>query len=323
MIYDFIDGTFEEPSKKEAIYTGEGSPFEVRCGDSADLIKEIGSESIHTCIFDPPYGVNINKDWDSVIPPLVMWEECYRVLKPGGHLVFFGQPSMMPQIFELLSQTDFRFRDMIIWAFPGTHPKGYKTDDGAFRSKIRNVYNPIFIYRKQLEGSEEVNWQHYRTNLLNIDDTRMVYKGDHSGIIKKFEETGEAHYQSEVKSNTFSNMERKGWVPDARGAIPTNVIYCSRATKDERTVNGQVINKHETVKPVALMNFLVKLFTNSPEQVILDVYTGSGSTGMACRRNNRKFIGFELDHSHAELARFRIKHTFDVDDKHFDKLRQV
>ena len=62
MIYDFLDGTFEEPTKKDAIYTGEGSPFDVRCGDSNDLIKDIGSESIHACIFDPPYGININKD---------------------------------------------------------------------------------------------------------------------------------------------------------------------------------------------------------------------------------------------------------------------
>ena len=152
----------------------------------------------------------------------------------------------------------------------------------------------------------------------------MVYKGDHTSIIKKFEETGVKHFQSEdADNNTFKNMKRKGWVPDARGSIATNVVYCPRPTKTERTMNGIVNNTHETLKPVALMDFLVKLVTNSPEQILLDIYCGSGSTGICCRRNNIRFIGYEKDPHWVEVAKTRIKNAFILDANFFQKLRQV
>jgi len=324
MILDIFTKEYEDTKKStKNIYTGSGSPFSVLCGSAEDLLSSLEDNSVHAYIFDPPYGVNINKDWDGGLPPSTIWEECFRSLKPGGHLVFFGQPSKIPEIIALLGATPFDFRDMFIWCYQGTHPKGFKTDDGAFRSKIRNIYNPIFVYRKPLEGTEEENWVTYRTNLLNINDTRLGYKGDHSCIVRKYEETGKLHYQSESKSNTFGNLKRKGWVPDARGAIATNVVYCPRPTTEERTINGMVENTHETVKPVALMSFLVRLFTNSPEQLVVDPFCGSGTTGMACRKNNREFKGFDMDKLWVDVSKTRIENVFSLDEKHFNKLRQV
>lgn len=325
MIFDFIDSGYrpEKGRPRANIYTGNGSQCSVLEGKCEDLLEQQDDNSIHAIVCDPPYAVNINKNWDRALPTVDVWNACERVLKPGGHLLFFGQPSMMSTIFNILSQTNLDFRDMLIWCYQGTHPKGYKTPDEAFRSRIRNVYNPIFIYRKKLAGTEEQNWKNYRTNLFNINDTRMAYKGDHSSIIKKFEETGEKHLQSKTESNTFGGMKRKGWVPDARGSIATNVVHCPRPTKTERTINGQIDNVHETLKPVSLMSFLIKLVTNSPEQVVLDIYCGSGTTGMACRKNNRMFLGFEKDPHWVEVSKFRIKHVFDLDDKHFNKTKQV
>jgi site-specific DNA-methyltransferase (adenine-specific) len=325
MIYDIFDCKVrpEKGRPRSNIYTGTGAQYSVLEGACEELIKGQAANSIHAIVCDPPFGVNINKDWDSLLPTKEVWAECYRVLKPGGYLLFFGQPSMMANTFDIMSKTDFDFRDIIIWCYQGTHPKGFKTDDEAFRSRIRNVYNPVFVYRKKLEGTEEQNWKNYRTNLFNINDTRMVYKGDHTSIIKKFEDTGKKHVQSDIKSNTFGGMKQKGWVPDARGSIATNVIYCPRPTRDERTINGKIENEHETLKPVSLMCFLIKLVTNSPEQVVLDIYCGSGSTGMACRKNNRAFIGYDKDPHWVDVAKFRIKNVFDLEEKHFNKTKSV
>lgn len=328
MIYDLFEEDFIDPKDKNKIrtkvniYTGEGSAYDIRCGKCEDLIKEIEDDSLHAIITDPPYGVKMDS-WDKDMPAVEVWNECYRVLKPGGHIAIFCQPSKLTELILRMSKTEFEFRDQIIWAYQGTHLKGAQTDDEAFSSKIRNVYNPILLYRKKIEGLELDNWKMYRTNLLNIENTRQKYKGDHSSIIKKFEETGEKHKQSVIKSNTYKNLERKGWVPSARGAVASNIQYCPRASRMEKTVNGLVENKHVSVKPVGILMWLIRLLTSSPNQIVADIYCGTGSLGVCCRKANVKFLGIDEDPEIVELAKFRIKHTFDIDEKYFDNIRPI
>lgn len=65
-------------------------------------------------------------------------------------------------------------------------------------------------------------------------------------------------------------------------------------------------NLHPTQKPVALLEYLIKTYTNK-DQVILDMFMGSGSTGVACIKQQRKFIGIELDESYFNIAKSRIE----------------
>ena len=62
---------------------------------------------------------------------------------------------------------------------------------------------------------------------------------------------------------------------------------------------------HPTQKPVALLEYLIKTYTNENETV-LDNCMGSGSTGVACKNLNRNFIGIELDKNYFEIAKQRI-----------------
>ena len=97
MIYDILEGRFldddEKVHVKADIFTGKGSPYEIEIGDCEDLMKEIEDNTIHTVITDPPYGVKMDKDWDAEMPTIAVWNECYRILKPGGHIAIFCQPS--------------------------------------------------------------------------------------------------------------------------------------------------------------------------------------------------------------------------------------
>jgi site-specific DNA-methyltransferase (adenine-specific) len=77
---------------------------------------------------------------------------------------------------------------------------------------------------------------------------------------------------------------------------PNNRIF-------EKNIFGN--NIHPTQKPVALMEYLIKTYTNEGETV-LDFTMGSGTTGVACRNLNRKFIGIELDDKYFEIAKERI-----------------
>ena len=63
---------------------------------------------------------------------------------------------------------------------------------------------------------------------------------------------------------------------------------------------------HQTQKPIALMEILVRLFSNRGD-LILDPFAGSGTTGVAAVRQGRRFVGWEMDPAYAEMARRRIK----------------
>ena len=319
-IFDYIDYNNNDTEIRNSV---DNTEYELLLSDCLTTLKSMEEGSIHTIISDPPYAVNIDV-WDKKLPSVEVWKECYRVLKPGGHLVFFGQPSMIPIIGGLLGQTKFEYRDMYIWVYQGTHTKGFKTDDGMFRSKIRNIYNPIFIYRKELDyKTEKLNWENNHTNLLNIGATKQDYKGSHSSILKKYKATGKKHLQSKDNDNTFGKLEKKGWVPSSDGAEPTNIQYVPRATFNEKTINGRIKNPHKTVKPIAIMVWLVKLFTSAPENIVLDMYMGSGTTGMACKHVNRSFIGIDNLKENVDLAKFRIDNTFELDEKFFNNIKPL
>ena len=75
-----------------------------------------------------------------------------------------------------------------------------------------------------------------------------------------------------------------------------------------------VKNTHPTVKPIALMSYLVKLVTMSTRNLILDPFMGSGTTGVACAKLGRKFIGIELDEDYFNIACERIRKAYDQPD---------
>lgn len=321
--FNFIDGGYES-SKDVAPFVCADNNLSinhcnVNVGNCEDLLLDISDNEIDAIVTDPPYGVGINKKWDRHMPPAEIWAECSRILKPGGHCIIFGQPSMSHEFFSIMErsktfcQSKLEYRDTWVWVYQGTHTKGFKTEDGSFRSKIRNVYNPIYVYRNELEGTEKENWEKWGTNLLNIETVRQSYKGNHTSIIKHYERTGKKHLQAEKPSNTFSGLKRKGWVPNSEGADPTNIQYCPRVTKAERTINGMVENNHETVKPLGIMLWILNLVTNNTNQIVLDCFAGSGSTGMACKLLGRKFIGMDNNAGMVKLANFRINHVFELD----------
>lgn len=76
---------------------------------------------------------------------------------------------------------------------------------------------------------------------------------------------------------------------------------------------------HTTQKPVALLEYLIKTYSNENETV-LDFTMGSGSTGVACKNLNRNFIGFELDEHYFEIAKQRIENGFYQEEISEDKL---
>ena len=93
-------------------------------------------------------------------------------------------------------------------------------------------------------------------------------------------------------------MERKGGSDETDLKYPKSILTISNADNTKRL--------HPTQKPVALLEWLVKTYTNSGDAV-LDNTMGSGSTGVACVNTGRNFIGIELDKGYFEIAKQRIE----------------
>ena len=100
----------------------------------------------------------------------------------------------------------------------------------------------------------------------------------------------------DAQSGTLASGE----VKNTGGA--SRFFYCAKAAKKERGEG----NVHPTVKPLKLMKYLVKLVT-PPKGVVLDPFTGSGTTAIACMSTQRNFIGFEMDKGYCDIACKRIE----------------
>jgi site-specific DNA-methyltransferase (adenine-specific) len=119
----------------------------------------------------------------------------------------------------------------------------------------------------------------------------MVERGKprNKGAYNHREGNGDMVYGKFKNLKTFNNLY-----------YPTNILEFSNAAH-----KGKL---HPTQKPVELLEYLIKTYTNENETV-LDNCMGSGSTGVACKNLNRKFIGIELDNTYFEIAKKRIENT--------------
>ena len=112
---------------------------------------------------------------------------------------------------------------------------------------------------------------------------------------------------NEIYGEGIGDLEGQGDVSvnygDSGGA--SRFFYTSKASRSEKTVGGKVDHSHPTVKPIDLMEWLVKLVTAEGQRV-LDPFLGSGTTPIACENTRRGCVGIERDEEYAELARDRL-----------------
>jgi site-specific DNA-methyltransferase (adenine-specific) len=238
------------------------------CLEEMDKLIKEGIE-VDAVITDPPYGTTACK-WDSVIPFDKMWERLNKLIKPNGAIVLFGS---QPFTSALVMSNIKMFKYSWIWQkavgsnFATLKYQPMKEhEDVLIFGKGKTIYNPIMEERKG-SGAERI-------------------KHKYNAIESK---TGEAN-------GGLLNTKRTGKYSELRN--PSSVQYFNNR-EDCRGL-------HPTQKPVALMEYLIKTYTNEGETV-LDFTAGSFSTGVACVNTKRKFIGIELDEHYFNIGKERIK----------------
>ena len=187
---------------------------------------------------------------------------------------------------------------------------------------LKPAHEPIVMARKPLSEKSIVdNVLKHRTGAINIDECRVEGEvkrpdtnPDFRDVAKKAMAKGG---QDKLNFNQITGAERKRaeGIPDGR--FPANVMhdgldtewsryfYCPKASKSERN-NSTVKNNHPTVKPQQLMQYLCRMVTPKGGTV-LDMFMGSGSTGMAAKDEGFDFIGIEKSKEYFKIAEARIE----------------
>ena len=235
-------------------------------GDCLERMKEVESGSVDLILTDPPYGTTACK-WDSVIPLDEMWEQLKRIIKPSGAVVLFGAEPFS----SILRSSNLKmFKYDWVWV------------------KTKTQHFAQAPYRPMTEH-EIVSVFSFGGNAKNANP-RMVYNPQ--GLVK---------CNKVCKGKKATHSEHRMRLTDQQDYIqewtgyPTTILHFS---SEGKTV-------HPTQKPVALMEYLVKTYTNENETV-LDFTMGSGTTGVACMNTNRKFIGIEMDDNYFDIGTKRI-----------------
>lgn len=119
-------------------------------GDSLEVLKTLADNSVDAVVTDPPYGLKfMGKKWDYDVPPIDLWVQIIRVLKPGGHLLSFGGTRTYHRMVVSIEDAGFEIRDQIQWIYGSGFPKSLdvsKAIDKAAGAKREVVGRAINSY---------------------------------------------------------------------------------------------------------------------------------------------------------------------------------
>ena len=192
-------------------------------GDCRDILAELDDSSIDSIVTDPPYELAfMGKKWDGtgIAFDVKMWEECLRVLKPGGHLLAFGGSRTWHRLAVAIEDSGFELRDSIAWLYSQGFPKS--------KTVLKPAFEPIVVARRPFKGSEKANVSRHGTGALNIDATRVAGEP-----WKAHDATGLA--RTKFFSDGDTPIIHKE--PHTAGRWPTNVALdeCSAAELDTQS----------------------------------------------------------------------------------------
>ena len=259
-------------------------------GDCLEEMNKIADESVDLILCDLPYGTTDRKGveekgnnrllkWDTVIPLDLLWEQYRRILKPLGTVALTADQPFTSML--ILSNLDW-FKYEWIW-------KKQKTT-GFLLANYRPMKETedVVIFSPGGAAAASRNGKNMTYNPQGLIE-KKVKKKNNAKRLGKFLHNPE-HMGENNKLLHETEYEQK-WTN-----YPSEII--------EFGLDRNVI--HPTQKPVALMEYLIKTYSNEGETV-LDNCMGSGTTGVACKKTNRNFIGIEKETEYFTQAKERIE----------------
>ena len=132
--------------------------YQILQGDNRETLKTIPDNSIDAIVTDPPYGIDfLGKAWDANTGALETYQECLRVLKPGGHILAFSAARTYHHLAITLEQAGFEIRDQIMWIYSSGFPKSQDVGKSIERSEKKRKDNALGIKRSKIESGPKTN----------------------------------------------------------------------------------------------------------------------------------------------------------------------
>ena len=234
-------------------------------GDCLDIMPLIPNKSVQLILADLPYGTTACK-WDIILPLDKLWEQYERIIKDNGAIVLTAQQPFTSAL--IMSNTKlYKYS----WHWNKVKPSSFFNAKNAPMKKIEDIC--IFSFGAMANGSK---------NLMKYNPQGLI----ECGKIRP------------PKNDSVPNQSTIGKRPSRANAYkqeftnyPTDLIEFSFEQKPI----------HPTQKPISLMEFLILTYSNENDMV-LDNTMGSGTTCLAAKQLNRKFIGIEKEPKYYEIA---------------------
>jgi len=181
------------------------------CGDCLEVMKDISDNSVDAVVTDPPYGLSfMGKKWDYDVPSVEIWQECLRVLKPGGYLLSFAGTRTQHRMAVRIEDAGFEIRDMIAWVYGSGFPKSLN---------IGKAVDKLQGNEREITGKKEGTYADIRSGSLDASI---------SGERKRLE-----------VMNTKGTSEWEGWGTALKPALEP--ITVARKPLSEKTVAENVL----------------------------------------------------------------------------------
>lgn len=241
-------------------------------GDCLEILPNIEEKSINLILTDLPYGTTACK-WDTVIPLDKLWYEYERVITENGIICLFGQ-----EPFSSIVRTSNLKLYRYDWVWQKQKPSNFQ----LMNYQPGRVQENIMVFSKAkacyTKNRERISYYPQKEKMEKPRRANAKIYSDSADLL---------HSYSKANKDNFQVYNEKH---------PISIL---KFNTPERRV-------HPTQKPVDLLEYLIKTYTNEGD-LVLDSCMGSGSTGVACKHLGRQFIGIEKEEKYFEIAKNRIE----------------
>lgn len=278
-------------------------------GDCLEELKDIKDGSVNLVLTDPPYNINHkNLEWDNIKNyndlMLEVFLHSYRVLKKNGSLYFFHNNfEIICELQNILkNKTNFKFQRFITLTKDSYITKLYPN----CKSWI-NCCEYILIYIKdEIREEKQIEYFQYLHKLIGKTKSQIkkdIPLADHCFRVSKsnFALPTQETYEKIIEIYNLKELK------ELKNYIDLKYVYNGKAQPNYLYFNfNKKLTKHPCEKPYDLLKLLVETASNEND-IILDMFMGTGNLALVCKEMNRNFIGIEKDKKYFDIVENRMK----------------
>jgi DNA modification methylase len=284
-------------------------------GDCLDVMPKAKPGGVDSIVTDPPYGLSfMGREWDHGVPGVPFWQAALHPVKPGGYLLAFGGTRTFHRLTCAIEDAGWEIRDCVLWLYGTGFPKA--------KSCLKPAWEPIVVARKPGPSVLPLGIDECRIPDVGRWPANVVHDGGDE-VAEAFAAFGEFRSTKrnpktcvslEENNQIYGRFEKRTYEGNTYGdsGSAARFFYSAKASKADRRVGlpDDVANKHPTVKPLKLVEWLLKLVT--PEGgTALDPFGGSGTLIPAAKNAGRRAVVIEKTNTDAEpwheLCRLRAE----------------